>query len=60
MSMQASLSANARARFKRHLCHALLYAVLLVMAGTYALFTSSTATKKTKIASTGDSTHRAR
>lgn len=32
MSMQASLSANARARFKRHLCHALLYAVLLVMA----------------------------
>ena len=32
MSMQASLSANARARFKRHLCHALLYAVLLVTA----------------------------
>ena len=32
MSMQASLSANARARFKRHLCHALLYAVLLTMA----------------------------
>ena len=32
MSMQASLSANARARFKRHLCHVLLYVVLLTMA----------------------------
>ena len=36
MSLQASLSANARARFKRHLCHALLYAVLLVMAAVGA------------------------
>lgn len=32
MSIQSSYSVNARARFKRHLCHVLLYVVLLTMA----------------------------